>query len=509
LNYKGRTNGITAPNGLSQQRLIEQVYERCGIRASDIDYVAVHGTGTKLGDSVEVSALTEAFRSSAGHCALGSIKANLGHSFAVSGIANMIAVLLAMKHNLMPASLNGEHANEILSASGSPFYVNTTLTQWVPQLGKNRLAAVSAFGISGTNAHVVLEEHAHEPQQNSDEGLRAVIVPLSAQNEERLREYAERLLAHLKSGVQRRDGKVALKDLAYTLQTGREPMDCRLAFVVSSVAELVSRLQMFLDGGSDANCFYGRRDKDVDVLRTIGSDEDMQETIRAWLSTGKPQQLAALWTIGAQIDWELFKDGNEKRISLPTYPFARRPCWFGSRREVVAEIGTAAPAPKIDVQVRTVEPARRNGTGLNVQAIEQDLQAVVGEILYLNKGEVETTKKFIELGVDSVIGMELLTKLNQHYGLNMSATRLYDSPNVVELARYIHDALASRSDAESIFLPSAADDSRPVIPPDPNGTDSLTRQLREVLKQVTADALTVEAADQLITKSLQNGSHTA
>ena len=504
LNYKGRTNGITAPNGLSQQRLIEQTYQRCGIRAADIDYVAVHGTGTKLGDAVEISALTEAFRSStahAGHCALGSLKANFGHTFAVSGIANMIAVLLAMKHNMIPASLNGENANEVLSASGSPFYVNTTLTQWIPQPGKHRLGAVSAFGISGTNAHVVVEEHAfsQEPEPKAeDEGQRAVIVPLSAQNEERLREYAERLLVHLKSGVQRRDKKLTLKDLAYTLQTGRDAMDCRVAFVVSGVTELVSRLQGFLEGSSDENCFYGRRDKDVAVLQTIGSDENMQQTIRTWLSKGKLQQVAALWSIGAEIDWELFKDGNEKRISLPTYPFARRPCWFGSRREVAEGIETAIYRSQPLPAARQDQNSKRNGTALNLEAIEQDLRMRVGEILYLNKSEVDTRKKFIDMGMDSVIGMELVSKLNQHYNLNMSATRLYDCPNIVELAKYIYDVLPRRSDVENIPVAQEA-----------NGTDSLTKQLRDVLKQVTSDALTVEAAEQLIAQSFQTSSQTA
>lgn len=524
LNYKGRTNGITAPNGLSQQRLIEQVYEQCGIQAADIDYVAVHGTGTKLGDAVEVSALSEAFRSSTaeeGQCALGSIKANLGHTFAVSGIVNVIAVLLAMKHNLIPPSLNGEHANEMLSTSGSPFYVNTTLSQWISQPGKRRLAAVSAFGISGTNAHVVLEEHAfaRKPEVNGgDKGLRAAIVPLSALTEERLREHAERLLVHLKTGIQRRDSKVALKDLAYTLQTGREPMDCRVAFIGSDVNELVSQLQMFLVGSSDGKWFYGRRDKEVGVLQTIGSDVDMQQTIRTWLSTGKLQQVAALWAIGADIPWERFKDGSEKRISLPAYPFARRRCWFGSRKEVIE---TAAPP---ETQRQTVESSRavdaahsydqnsrRNGTGLDRQVIEQDLQMLVAEVLYLNKSEVETRKKFIEMGVDSVIGMEFVTKLNQQYNLNLSATRLYDYPNIVELAKYIYEALACRSDGENDLVPSAraADDSPLLIAQDANVTDSLTKQLRELLEQVSSDALTLEAAEQLITQSLQNGSHTA
>jgi acyl carrier protein len=182
----------------------------------------------------------------------------------------------------------------------------------------------------------------------------------------------------------------------------------------------------------------------------------------------------------------------------------------------------------MDAQLRTVESSKSadatyavhpsqaqnssgNGAGLNLPAIEQDLQMLVGEVLYLNKSEVETKKKFIDMGVDSVIGMELVTKLNQQYNLTMSATLLYDHSNIVELAKYIHDALAHRSDVEKVFMPSAraADDSLLLIPEDGNGTDALTTQLREVLKQVTSDALTVEAAEQLITRSLQNGSHTA
>ena len=150
VNYKGKTNGITAPGGLSQKQLIEEVYRKCGIQAGDIDYIAAHGTGTKLGDAVEVSALTDAFRASTaktGFCALGAIK-NVGHTFAASGIVSMIAVLLAMKHNAIPASLNCDTENELLSLPGSPFYINKIPAQWIPQPGKKRLAAVSAFGIS-------------------------------------------------------------------------------------------------------------------------------------------------------------------------------------------------------------------------------------------------------------------------------------------------------------------------------------------------------------------------
>lgn len=603
LNYKGRTNGITAPSGLSQQQLIEQIYERCGIRAGDVDYVAAHGTGTKLGDSVEVSALTEAFRGSGsqtGYCALGSIKANLGHTFAVSGIASMIAVLLAMKHNTIPGSVNCGNSSEFLLASGSPFYINSTASHWAPQSGRKRLAAVSAFGISGTNAHVVLEEYISQNGSElnaEEEGLKTVIVPLSARNEERLREYAERLLAHVKNGAHRGVNKLLLRDLAYTLQTGREPMDCRIAFVVKDMSELASCLQNFLEGSADEKCFRGRVERDLGILQMIGSDQDMQETIRRWISKGRLQNVAALWVIGADIDWEQFKCGDEVRTSLPTYPFARRSCWFHSRRQVTYGSETAAPetteAPirsfegptltfrrNLGPVLRTPRPATRDheavlqpsekrifddgiaseeswrlldsmpdqsgdktasavphlqlqvdipqeqaakeqqtahkSTGhtpeLNLHTIEQDLQMLVGEVLYLDKGEVETRKKFIDMGMDSVIGMELVNKLNQRYSLKISATRLYDYPNIVELAKYVHDTLIHRGDGGKSPLRDAHapdDKSVPATREPIRTTDSLTDQLRDVLKRVTADALTVDDAEQLIATTLGSLSQTA
>jgi polyketide synthase PksN len=587
LNYKGRTNGMTAPGGLSQRRLIEETYRKYGVQAGNIDYVAAHGTGTKLGDPVEVAALTEAFRASTakiGHCALGSLKANLGHTFAASGIVSMIAALLGMKHNTIPASLNCEKANEFLSLSASPFYINTTPVQWIPQPGKKRLAAVSAFGISGTNAHVVLEEHAapvpHESgMKGGNLGTRMVIVPLSARSEERLREYAGRLLGHVKSNFHGWMGDPSLADLAYTLQTGRDAMDCRVAFVVKDTNELVHSLQNLLEDSSDENYFYGRAHRDLAILQTIGSDEDMQDTIRRWMSKGKLREVATLWVSGAEIDWELFKNGDEKRISLPTYPFARRTCWFHPHKEVVYGIESTPSSHGAETQRRTVEaldPAaleeeamwavgtpenrtpsdrtssagflqslhsspqesgsgragtptmrlrievppekpveemrtggysRTNGAEPNLQAIERDLKIRVSEALYLDEGEVEIRKKFVDMGLNSIMGVELVNKLNQYYQFNLSATRFYDYCNIVELAKFIYAALMSRSNGEKNSFPDALPPGGKSLPgphPATRTADSIEEQVREVLRQLSAKLLTPDDAEQLIANGFES-----
>lgn len=161
VNQDGKTNGITAPSAQSQCDLELDVYRRFGINPADITYVEAHGTGTKLGDPIEVKALTEAFREYTDKkqfCAIGSVKTNIGHTTMAAGVASVIKVLLSMQHQHIPPSINYETPNEHIDFASSPFRVNTELCKWEAPYGKKRIAAVSAFGFSGTNCHIVIEE---------------------------------------------------------------------------------------------------------------------------------------------------------------------------------------------------------------------------------------------------------------------------------------------------------------------------------------------------------------
>ena len=161
VNQDGKTNGITAPSAQSQRDLELDVYRRFGIDPSDITYVEAHGTGTKLGDPIEVKALTESFREYTDKkqfCAIGSVKTNIGHTTMAAGVASVIKVLLSMQHQQIPPSINYEIPNEHIDFASSPFRVNTELCKWDVPYGKKRMAAVSAFGFSGTNCHIVIEE---------------------------------------------------------------------------------------------------------------------------------------------------------------------------------------------------------------------------------------------------------------------------------------------------------------------------------------------------------------
>ncbi|MET0322123.1 MAG: polyketide synthase, partial [Duganella sp.] len=248
VNQDGKTNGMTAPNPQSQARLQQDIYRKFGIDPGTIVLVETHGTGTRLGDPIEVEGLKEAFGAfteRAGYCALGSVKSNIGHTLAAAGIAGAVKLLLALKHQAMPPTLHVEQVNPHIELEGSPFFINRTVRPWLPEQGKTRRAAVSSFGFSGTNAHLVIEEfQLAEPASASASAPTAPAagphaVVLSARSTERLAVVARRLLDFI--DLPGHD-TIELADLAYTLQVGREAMAARLALEAHTLPELRSAL---------------------------------------------------------------------------------------------------------------------------------------------------------------------------------------------------------------------------------------------------------------------------
>ena len=162
VNQDGKTNGITAPNPESQTRLEQEVYEKYGIDPGNIQLIEAHGTGTKLGDPIEVEGLKKAFEKytqKREYCALGSVKSNIGHCATAAGIAGFIKLMLALKRKQLPPTINFEQLNEHIELQESPFYINDRLQEWEVKRGERRQAAISSFGFSGTNARMVIGEY--------------------------------------------------------------------------------------------------------------------------------------------------------------------------------------------------------------------------------------------------------------------------------------------------------------------------------------------------------------
>lgn len=227
-NDGSRKVGYTAPSVDRQAAVISETQAVAGIDADTITYIEAHGTGTPLGDPIEIAALTKAFRASTqkqSFCALGSVKTNLGHLNTAAGVIGLIKTVLALKHKLLPPTLHFEQPNPKIDFANSPFYVNNTLSEWKAN-GTPRRAGVSSFGIGGTNAHVILEEAPPVEKRSSGEvveqGNKPQLLLLSAKTSSALETATANLAEHLNEHPE-----INLTDVAYTLSFGRQAFNHR------------------------------------------------------------------------------------------------------------------------------------------------------------------------------------------------------------------------------------------------------------------------------------------
>jgi phthiocerol/phenolphthiocerol synthesis type-I polyketide synthase E len=232
--------GYAAPSVEGQAKVIAAALNIGCLDAETITYVETHGTGTGLGDPIEIAALSHAFGSSAkkDHCAITSLKTNIGHLDVAAGIASFMRAALAVKEGLIPPSLYFEQPNPEINFDNSPFYVNTKLTQWQPD-GMPRRAGVSSFGIGGTNAHVILEEppSASESKTSSPGAREWKLLTISARTPAALERATANLAEHLNS-----NGDFDAADVCYTLQVGRKPLEHRRVVVIRDSQEAVAAL---------------------------------------------------------------------------------------------------------------------------------------------------------------------------------------------------------------------------------------------------------------------------
>lgn len=339
MNQDGRTNGITAPSAQSQTELETMVYERAGISPESISYVECHGTGTKLGDPIEIDALTATFHRYTDKkqiCPIGSVKTNIGHTSAASGVAGLIKIILALKHQIIPPSLYFQKENEQINFSETPFYVNTKAQSWITSALPRR-AALNSFGFSGTNVHMIIEEApkvSRSKAANKEEcSCPYYLIPLSAKEEAvvllKLKELADWLAnAGSKSGI---------GDIAYTLGTGRNHFSYRIALVVTNIPELESMLNRLIAEPSEISLLIKKAIVPVEVSVAPDQIEAVMEELQPTnklpdsLFKEKLNWLAEQYLGGFNLDWErLYKAWGFHKISLPTYPFLLKRYWRDS-----------------------------------------------------------------------------------------------------------------------------------------------------------------------------------
>ena len=236
MNNDGRRKvGYSAPSVAGQAEVVRMAHRVAGVEAETLSYLEAHGTGTPLGDLVEIEALRQAFGAhKRNYCAIGSVKSNIGHLDSAAGIAGLIKTVLIVKHKLIPPTVNVSKPNAQIDFDNSPFYINSAPRTWTHEFMPLR-AGVSSFGIGGTNVHMVLEEAPEQARRGEEAHYRQTyaLVPISAGGLAQLQRLADNLKKHIRS-----DPEISLQDLAYTLQVGRKHLPFREAFVCRTLAEL-------------------------------------------------------------------------------------------------------------------------------------------------------------------------------------------------------------------------------------------------------------------------------
>ena len=246
VNHDGRGAGLTVPNKSAQVKVISRALRNAGIQANDVDYVEVHGTGTAIGDPIEVGALAEVMGGDRGRpLVLGAVKTNIGHLEAAAGVAGLIKAILAMKNELIPANLHFSNLNPNIDQAGVTFHFPSAPVSWSAN-GKTRIAGVNAFGIGGTNAHMIISEAPEVETKNPEWTRSHHALCFSSQCPEALTDLAASYVEHLKS-----PDSSGLRDLTWTAHTGRSHMPHRLAVIGETPDDIAERLSSYADGETE------------------------------------------------------------------------------------------------------------------------------------------------------------------------------------------------------------------------------------------------------------------
>ncbi|HET8846629.1 MAG TPA: beta-ketoacyl synthase N-terminal-like domain-containing protein, partial [Ktedonobacteraceae bacterium] len=502
INHGGKTNGYTVPNPQAQASVIKRALTEAAIDPRTISYVEAHGTGTALGDPIEITGLSKAFREYTQEkqfCAIGSVKSNIGHCESAAGMAALTKVLLQMKHHQLVPSLHAEKLNPRIDFQQTPFIVQQRLADWKrPELSLHgvtrpypRRASISSFGAGGSNAHVIIEEYIPvQPlrEQEASSPQRPYLIVLSARNEERLAERAQQLLAALREGQFVEED---LPDIAYTLQVGREAMDARLGLLVHSLRELEAMLVAYGEGQESFEGLYrGLARSKREAFSPFSSDEEWQEVLAKWMQQEKYEKLLEAWVNGLSLNWSSFYTGRKpRRISLPTYPFARERYWVPTidikagvdfaghavvtDKQAPASNGSTETQPEhrqvhpvafpsvmrsLQERLRSaVQPLNLSGAADEAYSdtcfaeVQGAVTQLLSRLLEIGVEDLDSHAEIEEYLSDPVLLAEFASRLSQEYRVDLRANFFVDYPTISNLSTYLVEKTQGGSRERTAF----------------------------------------------------------
>ncbi|GEM_PF-2228885 len=463
VNHGGYTNSVTAPSPKLEAEVILQAWKDAGISPETISYLEAHGTGTKLGDPVEIGGIKMAFKEFTNKkefCAVGSAKAHIGHAEGAAGIAGVIKTVLSMKHRQIPAMPRFTEINPLIQLQGSPLYINRSLQEWNSPDGQPLRAGVSSFGFGGTYAHVVLESFPQASANPEVEPGSPQLFLFSGKTESRLKAIAAQFVQWLDDPSHK---NISLVDVAHTLRIGREAMDQRLAVVARDRAALRNKLHAFATSSATGEgCWRGAADKNASLQLGKGA-EDQRYFLDLW-QNGQWNKLGALWANGADIGWNALSAGAScKSVSLPCYPFEPRRYWFREVPDAVANDLNTVSASLPQPPAAPASPVVPIVTENSPPSMRDFLLDQIARLLDVAPAEINPESQLEELGLDSIKAMQLLKEIQDAYGLSVYANEIQSQATLHALADYLENQAAT---ARGV-LP---DNSQTVVAPPPKTT---------------------------------------
>lgn len=436
INQDGKSIGITAPNPEAQEDVLIRAWKDADIDPKEISYIETHGTGTKLGDPIEIDGLTRAFEKYTDRkqfCAISALKSNIGHLDSCSGLASMIKAILSLKNKKLAPIVHFKSPNSNIEFEKSPVYVVDHLKEWSSN-NRKRVCGVSSFGISGTNCHVILSEYNKEVVQKEETND---IFVVSANEEKSLKNIVKKFIKLVENNE-----AINLNDLCYTANTGRGTYKCRLAVIVRNREQFIQCLKEFSKDNLKNEYIYYTKDVSN---KTLSEKElsDLQQCINCRLKNLKDnviglESLCKAYINDIKVDFELFYDDiSKQRLNLPTYEFEKTRCWIDIPETSARKINLSNES--------CMEKEEANGN-LNIRdTIENIWEKALGF------KEINGDDNFYKLGGDSLIGMHIVNTINKKLNIKIDVVDLLESQTINKLVERVEKSLTKSPNKNSML----------------------------------------------------------
>ncbi len=418
INHDGTTNGLMSPNSSSQQELIYSLYQQKNININQIAYIESHGTGTSIGDPIEIKALTGAFSKCGSNyeAYVGSSKASIGHCLVASGLVSIIKVLMCAKNNCIPGLVNFQTLNSQINLE--KFKINLNNEIW--PLHKP-LAAISAFGFSGTNAHLVLRKFEITTEIPNDD-LSQIFIFSSATGESLIKLLESYVVFLSKSQ------ELNMGNLSYTLNTKRQFFEKKCIIVAESKQELINNIKKFLKEKSGKNIFDISEPAKTthDIMNWLNNRENIKSSLRKNMLISLRDLLLKEKTIASL---KSIYHENYQHISLPGYYFSHTYYWIGDR------LNNSNLLAQTERKMQSLEFGHSTAQK-NKEDIIHNVKQILSEILGYKLEDISASKSFSDYGVDSLVALQILEKLNVNRK-DVPSSLLFDCQNIEKFAHYL------------------------------------------------------------------------